>query len=767
MKNWRHWYEDEVTQTLVKKKYAAEDENTFEDVVIRVASIYSDSIREKVRKNMLEGNLTPAGRTLAGAGVENQNLTISNCYILGNVEDDSLEAISKIDYEVSRIGSMGGGVGLALDKIRPKGSKINNAAKISDGVAFVLRKINQTGKIVGQAGRGLAIMTALRDSHPDIYEILNLKNNDEDLRSMNISIKFTDEFMKAVEEGGEYTLYADTPNEHIEKKIKARDFFQKFCETQYDWADPSALFIDKINSYHLLSGYPEYKIEVSNPCAEYMGNRGNACLLQSINLYNCVDDKFTKSAKVNYKKLEELTRLSIRMMNETQEYGYKRQPLDINRENIDNWNSIGLGVLGLADMFIALGIKYGSKRSLDVVSRVFDLINLCALDESANIAKERGTFKKYNWEYTKKSPIIKALLLSPEGKKVYKNIEKNGLANGSLIAEAPTGSISMLLGKCSGGGEPIFKCYYERTTHSMEDGKGEQKSIKIYSRSVEDLLNYHNLPLDMTSEEIKKKFPFVVESHDIEPIDRIAVQSVMQEYVDNAISSTVNLPESATVQDIWDIYVNAWKQGCKGITIFRDNCARGNLLGVTKKEEPYKHPKLDSITPESRRGVEAIDGTTYRMNTACVPKFYVTVNKDEEGNIFEVFSHGATGCQSNRNTITRLVSMALRSGVKVEEIIHELKANNCPACQALQKRGEKVENSCGAVFAKALQKSYKIDVKTKVERKPIEVDKPKEIVSPKRTENNEVVCPECGRVGTIKPEAHCWVCTECGASGCN
>ena len=151
-----------------------------------------------------------------------------------------------------------------------------------------------------------------------------------------------------------------------------------------------------------------------------MGNRGNACLLQSINLYNCVDDKFTKSAKVNYKKLEELTRLSIRMMNETQEYGYKRQPLDINRENIDNWNSIGLGVLGLADMFIALGIKYGSKRSLDVVSSVFDLINLCALDESANIAKERGTFKKYNWEYTKKSPIIKALLLSPEGKKVYK-----------------------------------------------------------------------------------------------------------------------------------------------------------------------------------------------------------------------------------------------------------------------------------------------------------------------------------------------------------
>ena len=265
MKNLQHWCEDEVTQTLVKKKYAAEDENTFEDVVIRVASIYSNSIREKVRKNMLEGNLTPAGRTLAGAGVENQNLTISNCYILGNVEDDSLEAISKIDYEVSRIGSMGGGVGLALDKIRPKGSKINNAAKVSEGVAFVLRKINQTGKIVGQAGRGLAIMTALRDSHPDIYEILNLKNNDEDLRSMNISIKFTDEFMKAVEEDGEYTLYADTPNEHIEKKIKARDFFQKFCETQYDWADPSALFIDKINSYHLLSGYPEYKIEVSNP----------------------------------------------------------------------------------------------------------------------------------------------------------------------------------------------------------------------------------------------------------------------------------------------------------------------------------------------------------------------------------------------------------------------------------------------------------------------------------------------------------------------
>ena len=241
-----------------------------------------------------------------------------------------------------------------------------------------------------------------------------------------------------------------------------------------------------------------------------MGNKGNACLLQSINLYNLVEDKFTPNAHINYEKLEELTRLSIRMMSETQEYGLDMQPLEMTKQNVRDWNSIGLGVLGLADMFIALGIEYGSDESIEKVSEIFDKMQLTAIDESANLAKEKGTFGKYQWKYTKESPIIKSLLLTEDGTKVYNKVKKYGMHHGSLLSVAPTGSLSLLLGKLSGGVEPIFRCYYERTTHSIEDGKGGvSKSFKVYSRSIEELLNYNKLPLTLTSEEIKEDSPLL------------------------------------------------------------------------------------------------------------------------------------------------------------------------------------------------------------------------------------------------------------------
>lgn len=229
------WYENEITETIVKKKYAYGNESSFEDIVERVSSAYTE--KDKIKEAMLNGEFTPAGRTLVGMGTP-QKVVYNNCFIIGNIEDDSLEAINKADYEISRIGSMGGGVGFAVDNIRPKGSKINNAAKISDGVAFVLNKINNTGTLVGQAGRALALMCAIRDDHPDIFEILHMKQDGNKLQSMNISIKFTDKFMQAVENDEDWELYSKTPNEEIKKTIKARDFFNEFCETQHNWGDP-------------------------------------------------------------------------------------------------------------------------------------------------------------------------------------------------------------------------------------------------------------------------------------------------------------------------------------------------------------------------------------------------------------------------------------------------------------------------------------------------------------------------------------------------
>lgn len=263
------WYDNEVTQGILKKKYLHEGEETFEDLVNRVSSIYSEDIREDVKTAMMNADLSPAGRTLYAAGMKGKGkkLTGSNCFVLGNVKEDTLESISEIDYEIARIGSCGGGVGLAVDNIRPKGSKINNAAVVSDGVAFVMRKINQTGQIVGQQGRGMAIMCAIDCNHPDILEFLSIKKKHEALESMNISIKFDNRFMSDVIENKEHELYfkVESTGEEVRRKINAREFFIEFCKVNHSVGDPGAIFIDRVRNYALTSGYPEYVIDVCNP----------------------------------------------------------------------------------------------------------------------------------------------------------------------------------------------------------------------------------------------------------------------------------------------------------------------------------------------------------------------------------------------------------------------------------------------------------------------------------------------------------------------
>lgn len=743
------WYNNEVTQGILHKKYLHEGEETFDDLINRVSSIFSEDIREDVKEALYNADLCPAGRTLYGAGMKGkQKVSISNCYVIGNVKEDTLESISQADYEVARIGSMGGGIGFAVDNIRPKGSRINNAAVESDGVAFVMRKINQTGQIVGQQGRGLALMCALSCNHPDIYEFLNIKKNHEALESMNISIKFTDEFMKAVVNNKDYELYfkVESTGEEIKKTINAREFFEAMCKVSWDTGDPGVIFIDRVRNYALTSGYPEYVIDVCNPCGEYMANDGNSCLLQSINLYNLVNDKFTDDAYIDYFKFEHLIRLSVRMMNQTQDYGYSMQPLDKNRKNIDDWRSIGLGVFGLADMFVAMKIKYGSKKSIELVSDLFDFMNRIALDESCEEAKKHGTYGKYDWEKQKKSPIIKALRFTEEGCELYDKIEKYGLRNSSILSVAPTGTISLFMGKLSGGCEPLFKLWYDRTSH-----QGEKKNVvfRVLARSIEDLIKAYNLPTDISKEDLVIKCPWLVESHEIAPKDRVTLQSVMQEYVDNSISSTVNLANEATWQDIFDIYINAWRSGCKGITVFRDGCSRGNILGVDTNSTENEF-KYDSIVPISRRGEKEVDGKTFRLKTACVDKFYLHVNKTDDGDVFEVFANPSNGCVSNIGTITRLVSMALRSGVKVEEVIKELKATKCAGCQALRSKGHKdIELSCGNAIAKALEMSYNKDIHTSNDE-----------------QTGLIECPECGSK-TMKLEGKCCVCEACGYSKCD
>lgn len=577
-----HWYDNEISRGILAAKYYHEGETTPQQFIDRVSSIFKGDFRERIKEYITDGDFSPAGRTLYAAGSRGKfKVSMSNCYILPSPEDN-LESIFHSNYEIARIFSYGGGIGINISNLRPAGSRVHNVARTSTGAVSFMKIFNTTGEVISQNGRRGAQMVGLNCSHPDIYEFLHIKQNEEKLSSMNISILFTDEFMEAVRDDKEYTLrfHVESTGENIERTIRARDFFREFCETQWDWGDPGALFSDRLNDYHLLAGYDEYQIEITNPCGEFGGNAYNACNLGSINLYNMIDDKFGNVPSLNEEKFKQAVYDGIIALDEIVSYGYETQPLDENRTCIDDWRSLGLGLFGVADALVAMKLAYGSREASAFMENVMKIMLLSALRSSCDRAKMKGTFGRYRREATEKSPIIQMVKELDGG--LYEDIRTYGLRNGTLLAIAPTGTISLLMGSFSGGCEPLYKISYERSTHKMEEVNG---SFRVYAHSVKDLLRYHHLPLTLTDDEIREKFPWVIESHDVSFMDRVAMQAVMQKYVDNSISSTVNLKNDATPEDIYDIYLAAWESGCKGITVFRDGCRRGNILGVAAKEE--------------------------------------------------------------------------------------------------------------------------------------------------------------------------------------
>lgn len=885
-----------VSKEILKRKYFKENEN-FEGFVNRVCSIFSRNQNE-IKQALIDGDFFPAGRILNSAGLEKDNISATpmNCYVLPSPEDN-IESIYKTQAEMAKTFSRGGGCGINISNLRPKDAKVNNTAKTTSGATSFLELFNTTGSVIGQNGRRAAIMIGLNCSHPDIEEFLHIKETNHKLEHMNISILFTDEFMQAVRDGKDYTcsFFVPETGETIKKRINAKEFFNRFCKVNWNYGDPGAMFIDTIRNNNLLSGYDDYKIEISNPCftgdmkllttkgyipfkelegktvrvikpngeisskdspvfktgtkkvislmiastkkstlkeikctpnhifktfdgdsveakdlkgkrlqipkintytldeelkvvdiidnnevvdvfdfteydehwgvvegvvahncSEFLGAEYTACCLGSINLYNCVDNKFSPNAEFNFEKFNNLVDIGVDALNQVLDYGRDKQPLEANKKAIDDWRNIGLGFFGLADALVALGIKYGSKEAQALLYSISKVMMLKALDGSCNLAALQGSFKKYNWEKTKKSKIISNLKGTLLGNSLYEGIKKDGLANGSLISIAPTGTISLLAGGFSGGIEPMFKVSYERTTHSLE-GKGE--TFRVFPTSIKELLEYHNLPLTLTNEEIKKKFPYIVEADEIPCSERIEMQRSVQDNIDNAISSTINLPESATPEDIYNIYMMAWEAKLKGVTVFRDGCMRLSILNPKKKSEDFDN-NFGEIVPMKREETGSLPSLTYKKQSAC-SKLYPTITF-KDGKPFEVFASVTGGCSANIATIVRLSSLALRCGVKPEKLIEELKEQKCPACKTLRGQGRKnISLSCGNAIAESLQEAiaeFNGDFKEKTN-----IKQPKQTVEV-HEERVRKKCPECG--AEIRAEGNCISCTQCSWSKC-
>ena len=528
----------------------------------------------------------------------------------------------------------------------------------------------------------------------------------------------------------------------------------KMCESNWDWGEPGLLFWDNIEKYNLLSEDNSFKYAGVNPCAEEPLPAGGACLLGSINLSEFVSDD---GAEFEYDDFENTVEIAVKALNDVLDEGLPLHPLQEQRESVRDWRQIGLGIFGLADMLIKMGIKYGSPESIDLCDKIGYTMAKTAMIESIDLAKEYGHYHKFNAD-----AVMKSSFWHSHGMNMFNDVlEREGLRNSQLLTIAPTGTLSTML-RVSGGIEPIFANYYTRKTESLH---GHDQYYKVYTPIVEEYMKAHGITDD-------KDLPdFFVTAQTLDYHDRISMQAVWQKHIDASISSTVNVPEDFPVEKVEDIYMSAWKAGLKGITMFRDGCKRAGILTTHVDEDEKK--EVESYD-ELKRGmiVKADDnciGKKRTLHTGCGTLHCEAFFDPITGDLLETYlSKGSTGgCNNFMVGLSRMISLSARGGIDIDSIVDQLKSSGtCPsyAVRAATSHDTSKGSCCPVAIGNAL-----IDMHNEMMNDLIDDyevgDKPTKIVSSAKAELKTVKCPQCG--GNLVFEGGCNTCKDCGWSKCD
>lgn len=556
---------NQLSLDIWHKKYQVNNES-FEEWLDRISG-GNTLVKQLIKdKKFLFG-----GRILASRGITDRRVTYSNCYVI-KPPTDCIEDIFEAGKKLARTYSYGGGCGIDISNLRPKGAIVHNAAKSTSGAVSFMDFYSYVTGLIGQAGRRGALMISISCEHPDIEEFINLKTKQGVCEKANISIRVSDEFMQAAIDDRDWeTSFTSLETGTITRTFRARDLLKLLAKRNWEWAEPGLLYWDRITSYNMLNNDGNFAYAGVNPCAEEPLPAGGSCLLGSINLSEFVVNPFTDKANIDWDGLEEAVSIAVLGLNQVLNEGMMLHPLHEQRESVKNWRQIGLGTMGLADMLIKLGVTYGSTGAIKITESVYETIARTAVMASLELAKVNGCYPMCRKEKLVNSSFIQALNL-PEN--VLKDIETYGLHNSQLLTCAPTGSIATML-QVSTGVEPNFALKYTRKTQSLNS---KDTYYEVFAKIVDDYIG------DRYGEDIKLP-DYFVESKDIAPIDRIKMQAVLQKYTDASISSTINLPNEATVDDVYNIYVEAWKHGLKGVTIYRAGCNREGILTVKKPEK--------------------------------------------------------------------------------------------------------------------------------------------------------------------------------------
>lgn len=738
--------ENQLGQDIWERKYRYENE-TFDEWINRVSGGNSEIANLIKEKKFLFG-----GRILANRGLENKGrkISLSNCYVIEPPEDN-IESIFDCAKKLARTYSYGGGCGVDISKLSPRGAKVNNAAKETTGSVSFMDLYSMVTGLIGQAGRRGALMLSLSCEHPDLEEFIGIKSDLDRVTKANISIRITDKFMAAVKNKTPFTLSFTRleTGETITKEIDAYEMFHKMCEMNWDYAEPGMLFWDRINNWNLLSCDDEFEYAGTNPCAEEPLPAGGSCLLGSINLA-----EFACDTGFDFESFKHCVKSSVIALNEVLDEGLPLHPLKEQRESVYDWRQIGLGIFGLADLLIKLGIKYGSPEAIDLCDMIGHTMADMAIKTSAVLAKEYGVYPKYKPEAVEQSAFYSKNALG-ETKEL---VESFGLRNSQLLTIAPTGSLSTMLG-VSGGIEPIFANYYTRKTESL---KGHDEYYKVYTPIVKEYMDKHGLKDDSELPD------YFVTAQTLDYKNRIYMQSIWQSHIDASISSTVNVPNDFTVEQVEGLYMTAWDAGLKGVTIFRDGCKRAGILTIKENvedivEKPHRLERGMIIKADDN-----CIGKKRTLRTGCGTLHCEAFFDPDNGQLLETyFSKGSSGgCNNFMIGLSRMISLAARGGIDVYSIVDQLKSSGtCPsyAVRTATKHDTSKGSSCPVAIGNALLEMYE-EMMDEVGFSDIE-EKELEVITPKIIPVSKAKCPQCG--GELVFEGGCNTCKNCGWSKCD
>lgn len=777
---------NEVYESIWKDRYQKNGES-YDDQLWRVADFVASAEgdwnapkwADKFFSIMKEGYFFPAGRTMSNAGI-GEKLTLNNCFvapIIGN----SMEQI----FDAVKLGAMthkaGGGIGYAFSNLAPNGYKTRNDAIASGPVSF-MDVFNAQTATVQQGSRRGANMSMLSVYHPDILEFIHAKSATEGrLNHFNLSVVVDDAFMRLVISNGQVQLHwpiydekgnklpPDKWDKQFTKLVAARDIWNEIMQMAYDNGEPGVFFEDNANNRNP-AWYVE-KIVCSNPCSEYLAGTinatdpsqyGGACNLGSLFLHNFIKNPFTKQAHLDTDALKDTISIAVRMLDDI---------IDVNKfpdkiyENYQNgMRTIGIGITGLADMLAMLGMKYDSQEARDYVESLMRMISNAEYYASVQLAKEKGCFPLCEPDKHVNSNYVKSVLEHD----VIAEMSEYGIRNAKIQAVAPCGTISMVFGNnCSSGIEPIFSLSYDR---KVKIGGQDDKDVKIVKMMDYAYYLYHKLK--------DKGEQLDFDEHDIFPTalnmsvdDHVAMLAIISKYTDMSVSKTINVPTDASFDEVKDVYVQCWKNGIKGCTIFRPNAIRQGILLSENKDAEFKPESTSLILPRGSIIEPSNDliGKKRKIQTGCGSLHVLAFFDPIDGNLQEVyFNKGSTGgCANFMTGLSRTVSLLCRAGVDIMTIKDQLDSTGvCPsyATRKATYHDTSKGSCCPMAIGNALVEMYnemqaEIDDKEE-EEKPIKQKSIKPIHAVPSTE----LCPECG-----EPLVHiggCVSCPNCGWTKC-